>query len=324
MDAVKLRDLYPKLKSWFRPEDHKLRKLPGGGKWYYVPWQTMRDRLDDIYPDWEIDYSDPVQRGEQVVVKCHLKIAGVTRVGFGNSHAEFDDWEEEKKQRGTPEERAIACAFKRAMEQFGVCRYLDIQTGKEKHTEQQRRELGEFIKYMSRRNSSDRRDNGDPGAYNLAYQNGWIKDQDGQPAKNSHAKSKQSPAPVSTTPKPVSQSVPQPTTKNQGLYPHNNGIIKQLRATTGHTPDFIIKWCGHYEVDMPSKLPLEEFDQLVGIMASEWLTKTKRVSNFDEARAFWGSKLRSLISQGTPQSEVYFVALDELSQIKMKLTVVDS
>ncbi|NEP10641.1 MAG: hypothetical protein F6K14_10585 [Symploca sp. SIO2C1] len=75
---------------------------------------------------------------------------------------------------------------------------------------------------------------------------------------------------------------------------------------------------------MPSKLPLEEFDQLVGIMASEWLTKTKRVSNFDEARAFWGSKLRSLISQGTPQSEVYFVALDELSQIKMKLTVVDS
>ncbi|NEP57963.1 MAG: hypothetical protein F6K31_13225 [Symploca sp. SIO2G7] len=322
---VKLKDLYPQLKTWFPPEAHKLRKLPGGGKWYFVPWQKMRDRLDEIYPDWEIDYSDPVQRGEQVVVKCHLTIAGVTRVGFGNSHAEFDDWNEEKKQRGTPEERVIACAFKRAMEQFGMCRYLDIQTNNEKHTEQEREQLNQFIKYMGRRSPSDRRDNQDPGAYNLAYRNGWIKDRDGNPAKNSYRKlqaSKPKPKPQTARLQPANQgtngSQPKPQLGLTDLYPQHNRLVKDIRSITGHQPQSIVDWCQRHGAQRPSQVPSDVIEELLSAMISGWLEVTKGLKS-SEAITVVTNKLHYLRqNQGITSADIYQIALDELQQLKPK------
>ncbi|NEP55902.1 MAG: hypothetical protein F6K31_02615 [Symploca sp. SIO2G7] len=305
-----LKNLYPQLKAWFPPEAHKLRKLPGGGTWYYVPWQIMRDRLDEIYPDWEIDYTDPIQRGEQVIVKCHLTIAGVTRVGFGNSHTEFENWEDEKKQRGTPEERAIACAFKRAMEQFGICRYLDIQTGQEKHTEQEKAQLRDFIKYMGRRNPSDRRDNQDPGAYNLAYRNGWIKDAQGNPAKNSHKKSQAS------KPKPVSNS--NVVSLVSGSYPEHNRLVKAIRKITGHQPDVIVAWCQSKGVKQPSELPPEKAYQLLTSLVAGWLQSAKGLTESGAIKTLH-AKIDHLVgNQGINYLEAVAIALDELQQLSPK------
>lgn len=111
-----------KLKAPFLPAEHRDRILPGGGKWFFIPWQRIRKRLNEVCPDWSVSYSDPILAAEFIVVRCQLTIEGITREGVGNDKAYPD-----KKTYGTPIERAIADAFKNAAEQFGVGAYLDNQ-----------------------------------------------------------------------------------------------------------------------------------------------------------------------------------------------------
>lgn len=120
--AMDIQHLLNELKQPFAAVDHKERQLPGGGRWFFLPWQKIRDRLDQICPDWQSTYSDPVVVGEYVVVRCKLTIGGITREGVGNDKAY-----PEKQTYGTPIERAIADAFKNAAEQFGIGAYLDNQ-----------------------------------------------------------------------------------------------------------------------------------------------------------------------------------------------------
>lgn len=151
MSAIKLDNLLPQLKAWFPPEAHRERELPGGGKWFFIPWQLIRKRLDEVCPDWTVTFSDPVVVADYIVVRCQLTLGGVTREGAGNDKAYPD-----KKTYGTPIERAIADAFKNAAEQFGVGAYLDDQMG-DRQT---------FIQYM--------RSGGDNRAFAAAAQNGWV------------------------------------------------------------------------------------------------------------------------------------------------------
>lgn len=114
--------LIEKLKAPFTPAEHQDRDLPGGGKWFFIPWQRIRKRLNDVCPDWSVSYSDPIIVGDFVVVRCQLTVCGITREGVGNDKAYS-----EKKTYGTPVERAIADSFKNAAEQFGIGAYLDCQ-----------------------------------------------------------------------------------------------------------------------------------------------------------------------------------------------------
>ena len=82
---MELKELLPELKKPFPVADHKERALPGGGRWFFIPWQKMRDRLDEVCPDWQVIYSDPVIAGELVVIRCKLTICDVTREGVDNS-----------------------------------------------------------------------------------------------------------------------------------------------------------------------------------------------------------------------------------------------
>lgn len=116
-----------KLKAFFPPEDHKERDLPGGGRWFYVPWQLIRDRLDQCCPDWEVSYSSPIYIGEYCAVSCKLTIEGISREAIGNAPLVLVSKQGKDMSRGSPIERAIADAFKNAAEQFGVGAYLDKQ-----------------------------------------------------------------------------------------------------------------------------------------------------------------------------------------------------
>lgn len=115
----------------FPAADHKDRKLPGGNTWFFIPWQTIRQRINQCDPVWSISYSDPVVVAESVVIRCQLTIHEITREGVGNDRA-FP----EKQTYGSPIERAIADAFKNAAEQFGVGAYLDSQDFVVKHMQQ--------------------------------------------------------------------------------------------------------------------------------------------------------------------------------------------
>ncbi|MBD2153159.1 hypothetical protein [Leptolyngbya sp. FACHB-16] len=150
---MELEEVMTGLKAWFRPEEHKERDLPGGGRWFYVPWQIIRERLDVVCPEWEVEYSTPVYIDKFCTVTCTITIAGRKRQGVGNAELELRSREGKDMARGTPIERAIADAFKTAAEAWGVARYLDEQTDP--------KTKAAFIKYM---NSSG---DGRASTYNL-------------------------------------------------------------------------------------------------------------------------------------------------------------
>jgi hypothetical protein len=116
------------LKQPFKPEQHKERKLPGGGRWFFIPWQDIRERLDEVYPDWECCYSEPSYIGDYCHISCKITICGISRQVPGNAPIQLISNEGKDMARGTPIERATADAFKNAAEVFGIARYLDDQT----------------------------------------------------------------------------------------------------------------------------------------------------------------------------------------------------
>lgn len=148
--TMNFQEIITELKKPFPPEAHKERDLPGGGRWFYIPWQTIRDRLDDVYPEWAVSWSEPAYVGEYCVILCTITIAGVSRQAPGNAPIEMLSSKGKDMSRGTPIERATADAFKNAAESLGVARYLDDQPF--------------VVKYLSKQ--------GDMRGYKFAKENG--------------------------------------------------------------------------------------------------------------------------------------------------------
>lgn len=298
--SATLSEISPKLKAWFAPEDHEERKLPGGGKWFFVPWQRIRDRLDEVCPDWESSYSDPIECGRTedlngvIVIRCRLTLCGVTREGVGNSENDaYKDVtekggrvEENKKYKGygTPIERATADAFKQAAESFGVGAYLDLQKDQRER----------FVRYMQKR--------GDGRAYKAAYDNGWVegaKPQVRQPEKPANLLQV-----MSFEEKPSQQvkpkQLPQPSVQAQvakpALYPQHNTLIKSIRQVTGHNPDQVVNWCQGRGAQSPAELSPELCEELAQALVIGW-----GKSHFDteeHCRNSYQGRVKMLLASG--------------------------
>ncbi|NJO39347.1 MAG: hypothetical protein HC769_11800 [Cyanobacteria bacterium CRU_2_1] len=135
-------EIIPQLKAWFPPDAHKERDLPGSGKWFYIPWQLIRERFDEVCPDWQVSYSTPVYLGDYCTITCTITIAGIAKQGVGNAEILLLSSSGKNMARGTPIERATADAFKNAAEAWGVARYLDEQSDP--------KTKADFIRYMQR------------------------------------------------------------------------------------------------------------------------------------------------------------------------------
>lgn len=162
---MNLEDIQSALEAKFLPSQHKDRTLPGGGRWFYVPHQTITDRLNAVCPGhWQSKVGSIAGAGDFTVVFLELTICGVTRTGVGDDKT-FPETNDRGKSKviGTPAVRAFRNAFKDAAEQFGICSYLDDQ--KEGASKQ------EFIRYMQGK--------GDGRAQKFAMENGWS--QQGEP-----------------------------------------------------------------------------------------------------------------------------------------------
>ncbi|MCZ2207323.1 Rad52/Rad22 family DNA repair protein [Cylindrospermopsis raciborskii] len=122
-----LKQIISELKKPLAPELHQIRDLPGGGKWVYVSWQAMRERLDQVCPDWTLDYSEITTIENQAFCKCGLTILGVRKEAFGNVTISVKSAQGKEMTRGSFGDRVVAEAFKNAAEQWGLCRYLDDQ-----------------------------------------------------------------------------------------------------------------------------------------------------------------------------------------------------
>jgi hypothetical protein len=135
-----IQDIIAQLKAWFPPEAHGERELPGGGKWFYIPWQLIRERFDQVCPDWEVSYSAPAYLGDYCTITCTITIGDIAKQGVGNAEILLLSSSGKNMARGTPIERATADAFKNAAESWGVARYLDEQTDP--------KTKADFVRYM--------------------------------------------------------------------------------------------------------------------------------------------------------------------------------
>lgn len=155
---MNLEDILPKLQEWFAPEEHKERKLPGGGRWFFVPHQTITQRLNTVCPShWHTKVNSTTLTGDYTVIMLELTICGVTRTGIGDDKT-FPELNDEGKTKiiGTPPVRAFRSAFKDACEQFGIVAYLD----------EQKANRNAFAKYMASK--------GDMRAYKFDKENSEI------------------------------------------------------------------------------------------------------------------------------------------------------
>ncbi|MBD3881673.1 hypothetical protein IFO70_07895 [Phormidium tenue FACHB-886] len=141
LDSVMdIQDIIDQLKAWFPADAHSERELPGGGKWFYIPWQLIRERFDEVCPDWEVAYSTPAYLGDYCTITCTITIGGISKQGVGNAEIMLLSSSGKNMARGTPIERATADAFKNAAEAWGVARYLDEQTDP--------KTKADFVRYM--------------------------------------------------------------------------------------------------------------------------------------------------------------------------------
>lgn len=124
---MEFREILIELKKPFKPEQHKERSLPGGGRWFFITWQDIRERLDEVHPQWCCTWTEPIYIGDYCHISCTIIIAGISRQAPGNAPIQLLSSNGKDMSRGTPIERATADAFKNAAEAFGIARYLDDQ-----------------------------------------------------------------------------------------------------------------------------------------------------------------------------------------------------
>jgi hypothetical protein len=271
-------EIINRLKEPFPPELHVERDLPGGGKWFYVTWQRIRERLDDVCPEWRIEYGTPFYLDKYCVVSCKLTIAGISREALGNAEIELLSKTGKDMSRGTAIERALADAFKNAAEAFGVCRYLDEQS----------KDKREFtIRYLQAK--------GDGRGVKVAAENGWLpgnlnpeateaRKRAEFAAKHPLPKSAASAKPMPARPAPVHV---EPLTTNRDRF-------IRLRTLTGHASEQVKTLC--QELNIPpaaNSLNAAQCLQLRDAMLTDWAMGQQRFKHLNHAQNSFNNVLAS-------------------------------
>jgi hypothetical protein len=116
--TMRIQQIISELKQPFAMSDHQEYVNACGDKWFYIPWQKIRDRLDHICPDWQVSYSDPIAVSGYITVRCMLTVAGLCREATGSDKAY-----QQLHHEANPD-HAMINAFINAAGQFGIGDYL--------------------------------------------------------------------------------------------------------------------------------------------------------------------------------------------------------
>ncbi len=123
-----IRHIQTELKQPFSAADHQFRELPGTNKkWVFLPWQVVRERLDSVFPDWTIDYSDIQHLNNEVICRCAITILGVRKEAIASVPLSILSSKGNEMTRGSAADRVAVEGLKNSAEQWGVGRYLDDQ-----------------------------------------------------------------------------------------------------------------------------------------------------------------------------------------------------
>ncbi|MEH1828233.1 MAG: Rad52/Rad22 family DNA repair protein [Nostoc sp.] len=123
-----LRRIQAELKKPFPAKLHEFRELPGGGKkWVFLKWQTIREKLDEVAPEWISDYSEIQYLGNDAICRCGITILGVRKEAIASVPISITSSSGKEMSRGSAADRLAAEAIKNSAEAWGVGRYLDDQ-----------------------------------------------------------------------------------------------------------------------------------------------------------------------------------------------------
>jgi hypothetical protein len=139
-----LKNIQQALRQPFPANLHEVRELPGGSrKWVFLRWQTVRERLDEVYPEWSPDYSEIQYLGNDAICKCAITILGVRKEAIASVPISVLSKNGNEMSRGSAADRLAAEGLKNAAETWGVGRYLDDQSFTIKYLWEHMRELDE-------------------------------------------------------------------------------------------------------------------------------------------------------------------------------------
>lgn len=241
-EREELRQIQKELRQPLPPVAHKIRELPGTSDLYiYLPWQAVRDRLEEVVPDYNLDFDDPVydHTTNLVSIKATIEILGVKKSAIAATRISIISRKGNNAEIGHCVDRLHAEAIKNAGEAWCIGRYLDEQVSVYKMLWDNQSELDPEMR-------------------------GKLNQMKGQFYKQLRE--------YTTPQKPsVPAKVAPITTRTaEALYPQHNALIKQVRSLTGHPPDEIIRRCMALGAESPAQASPDKIQQLAVGLALDW------------------------------------------------------
>lgn len=239
-EREELRQIQKELRQPLPPVAHKIRELPGTSDLYiYLPWQTVRDRLEEVVPDYNLDFDDPVydHTTNLVSIKATIEILGIKKSAIAATRISIFSKKGNNAEIGHCIDRLHAEAIKNAGEAWCIGRYLDEQVSVYKMLWDNQSEL-------------------DPET------RGKLNQMKGQFYKQLRE--------YTTPQKPSVPAKPKPETVAESLFPQHNQLIREVRSVTGHPPAEIIYRCKALGGDSPSQLNPDKIQQLAMGLALDW------------------------------------------------------
>ncbi|KYC42030.1 hypothetical protein WA1_18680 [Scytonema hofmannii PCC 7110] len=137
-----LRRIITEFKKPLPANQHKVRDLPGtSNRWIYLPHQAIRERLDEVAPDWTIDYSELQYVDNNCVCRCGITILSVRKEAIACVPISLLSSNNKEMTRGSAADRVAAESVRNAGEQWGIGRYLDDQVFVYKYLWENRHQL---------------------------------------------------------------------------------------------------------------------------------------------------------------------------------------
>ncbi|MBR8840426.1 MAG: hypothetical protein DSM106950_42190 [Stigonema ocellatum SAG 48.90 = DSM 106950] len=330
-----LKRIQSELKKVFPASRHEVRDLPGGQrKWVYLKWQTIRERLDEVCPDWIIDYSEIQYLGNDAICRCGITILGVRKEAIASVPISILSSKGNEMTRESAADRLAAEAIKNSGEAWGVGRYLDDQQFTIRYLWENMGELDEKMQGEVRRLSEQYkiqvgvRQSVTPKAYK---ETGFIHAVAGISSESlitegqrkrlwAIAKNelKLSDDQIKSALKHFGfektelitrdkydaviehlKSLVRPSTQPD-LYPANNDVVKQVRALTKHEPHWILAQCRHYGYDRPGMIPPTELEKLIADMCADWAVGVGVIGDRENAHTSIQGALAFAIAAGQP------------------------
>lgn len=288
------------LRQPLAPSAHKIRALPGTTDLYiYLPWQSVRDRLEEVVPDYCLDFDNPVydHTVNLVSIKATIEILGIKKSAIAGVKISIISQKGNNAEIGHCIDRLHAEAIKNAGEAWCVGRYLDDQIGVYKMLWESQSELDPDMRGKLSQMKSQ---------FAKKLQN-YVTPQKSDASPHKPATSKNSVVPHAKAP------TKKPESKPSALYPQHQALINQVRNLTGHSVEQVHQWCQGQGYSSPGDLPSEIVRQLADDLVLGW-AESKFASPAQAEKAYNG-KITTLTASGMSLGNAIASWMDSVTKV---------